>query len=68
MGKIDWTQIRIAEEWTSINPSDLNAIAAEQERIKTLSTLILKAFKRHQLAKAKQLKQRSTASEQRMGE
>lgn len=68
MGKVDWSQLRVTEEWTSIDPSDLNAIATEQERINTLSALILKAFKRHKLAKAKRVKQTAIDAEQGMGE
>lgn len=68
MGKMDWNHLDLTEEWLPIDPSDLNAIAAEKERINTLATLILKAFKRHQLAKAKRVKQTANDAEQRMGE
>lgn len=68
MGKVAWDSLHVKEEWTTIDPGDSNAVFTEHERIKELSTLILKAFKRYQLSKARHLKQRANDSEQRMGE
>ena len=68
MGKMDWSQLRITEEWATNDPSDLNAIALEQERINTLATLVLKAFERHKVAQARRVKSTAADADQRMGE
>lgn len=64
MGRMDWSQLSVTEEWTAVDPSDLSAVSAEQERIQELSSLILKAFSRHRLAKAKRVKQMAMDTDQ----
>ena len=51
MGKIDWKNIEVIEEWAVIDPSDQEAIGIEKWRIRELSRLILTAFLRHRREK-----------------
>lgn len=64
MGKVDWGRLSVREEWTIINSSDSNAVSAEQERIKTITAFILKAFNRYQLAKAKRVKRLAAGTDE----
>lgn len=67
MSKVDWGNLRIVEEWSPTDPRDPNAVTAQQERTKTLSALILKAFRRYEIAKAKRNKGSATLNRKREG-
>lgn len=67
MSKVDWNKFRVIEKWTSLDPGNPNAFAKEQEYIQLLAALILKAFRRSKLAKAKQLKQSTSDAGQGTG-
>lgn len=44
MGKIDWDNLEITEEWTPLDPADPKAKDKQRERLRLLAKIILEAY------------------------
>ena len=54
MGKVDWGNLEIIEEWTPVQPGDPDALAEEKRKLDLLASLMLKVHRRERLERALQ--------------
>jgi hypothetical protein len=56
MAKVDWSNLKIIEEWTPIRPGDTEALQEQRSRIKLMADIIFNAYRKEKLEKLKKLR------------